>query len=47
MKKLLFTYNPNSGRGAVKQVLSDIIGIFTRGGYDVLVHPTSCPGDAI
>lgn len=47
MKKLLFTYNPNSGKSTVKQVLSDIISIFTRGGYDVLVHPTSCAGDAI
>lgn len=47
MKKLLFTYNPNSGKGAVKQVLSDIIDVFTRGGYDVLVHPTVCPGDSL
>ncbi len=47
MKKMLFTYNPNSGKGAVKQALSDILTIFTEGGYDVLVHPTSCPGDAI
>lgn len=47
MKKMLFTYNPNSGKGAVKAALSDILSIFTQGGYDVLVHPTSCPGDAI
>lgn len=47
MRKLLFTYNPNSGKGAVKQVLSDIIDVFTRGGYDVLVHPTVCPGDSL
>lgn len=47
MKKMLFTYNPNSGKGAVKQALSDILSIFTAGGYDVMVHPTSCSGDAI
>ena len=47
MKKMLFTYNPNSGKGAVKQALSDILSTFTAGGYDVLVHPTSCSGDAI
>lgn len=39
MKKLLFTYNPNSGKGAVKAALSDIISTFTTGGYDVMVHP--------
>lgn len=47
MKKMLFTYNPNSGKGAVKMALSDILSTFTAGGYDVLVHPTSCSGDAI
>lgn len=47
MKTMLFTYNPNSGKGAVKAALSDILSIFTAGGYDVTVHPTSCAGDAI
>lgn len=46
MKKLLFTYNPNSGKGAVKLALSDILSTFTAGGYDVMVHPTCCPGDS-
>ena len=43
MKKLLFTYNPNSGKGAVKAALSDIISTFTTGGYDVMVHPPGTP----
>lgn len=47
MKKMLFSYNPNSGKGAVKAALSDILSVFTRGGYDVMVHPTICSGDAI
>lgn len=47
MKKLLFTYNPNSGKGAVKLALSDILATFTAGGYDVMVHPTCCPGDSL
>lgn len=47
MKKMLFTYNPNSGKGAVRQALSDILTIFTKAEYDVLVHPTSFPGDAL
>ena len=40
MKKLLFTYNPNSGKGAVKAALSDIISTFTTGGYDVMAPGT-------
>ena len=47
MKKLLFTYNPNSGKGAVKQALSDILTTFTANGYDVTVHPTLFPGDSL
>lgn len=47
MKKMLFTYNPSSGKGAVRQALSDILTEFTRAGYDVLVHPTSFAGDAL
>lgn len=47
MKKMLFTYNPGSGKGAVKQALSDILTIFTGAGYDVLVHPTAFAGDAL
>lgn len=45
MKKLLFVYNPNSGKGAIKQSLSDVLGIFTANGYDVTVHPTSAARD--
>ena len=40
MKKLLFVYNPHSGKGAIGQSLSEIICRFTDGGYDVTVHPT-------
>ena len=47
MKKVLFTYNPNSGKGAIKQVLSDILEVFTTSGYDVTVHPTCCAGDSM
>ena len=47
MKKMLFTYNPSSGKGTVKQALSDILTIFTKGGYEVLVRPTMCAGDAL
>ena len=45
-KKMLFVYNPKSGKGAVRSKIADILEIFTEGGYDVLVHPTRAPGDA-
>lgn len=39
-KKMLFVYNPHSGRGEIAQALSDILTRFTSVGYDVTVHPT-------
>ena len=45
-KKMLFLYNPISGKGLVKSRLSEILDIFTRAGYDVTVRPTQGRGDA-
>lgn len=45
-KKLLFIYNPNSGKNLIKQNLSDIIEVFFRGGYKVTVFPTQKSKDA-
>ena len=45
-EKLLFIFNPHSGKGMIKANLADIIDIFTKGGYDVTVHPTQAPLDA-
>jgi diacylglycerol kinase (ATP) len=45
-KKLLFIYNPRSGKGAIRYNLSDIVDIFTKGGYEVIVHPTQAALDA-
>lgn len=47
MRKLLFTYNPGSGKGAVKSALSDILATFSGSGWDVYVHPTICAGDSL
>ncbi len=44
-KKLLFVYNPFSGKGGVVHSLHEIIAILTEGGYDVTAHPTSQSGD--
>lgn len=47
MKKMLFVMNPYAGtRHAVKNVV-DIISIFNRADYDVLVYMTAGQGDAI
>lgn len=45
-KRLLFIYNPNAGRGVVKNHLSGIIEVFCSTGYEVTVYPTFCAGDA-
>lgn len=44
-KRMLFIYNPLSGKGLIKNSLSDIISTFTEAGYDVICHPTSSRGD--
>lgn len=40
MKRLLFIYNPNAGKGLLKPQLSDIFDIFVKAGYEVTVYPT-------
>ena len=45
-KKILFIFNPLSGKGQIKNCLADVIDIFTKGGYDVTVHPTQLRNDA-
>lgn len=40
MKKALFIYNPNAGKGLLKPKLSDIIDIIVKAGYEVVVLPT-------
>ena len=40
MKKMLFLYNPNAGRGLIKLKLADILDIFVKAGYEVTVYPT-------
>lgn len=45
-KRMLFILNPHSGKQQMKNSLLDIIDIFTKGGYDVIVHPTQAAGEA-
>lgn len=44
-KKQLLVYNPFSGKGTIRENLSEIVDIFTKAGYDVTVYPTQCAGD--
>ena len=44
--RLLFIYNPNAGRGVVKNHISGIIETFCSHGYEVSVYATSEKGDA-
>ena len=46
MKKMLFVYNPNAGKGLLKAKLSDVVDIFVKAGYEVTVYPTQCYKDA-
>ena len=46
MKKMLFVYNPRSGKGSIRNSLATIIEIFTAAGYEVTVHPTNREKDA-
>ena len=45
MRKLLFLLNPNAGQRRVNKFLTDIIGVFNEGGYEVTVFLTTGPGD--
>ncbi|MEG2405514.1 MAG: YegS/Rv2252/BmrU family lipid kinase [Clostridiales bacterium] len=44
-KKMLFLFNPKAGKSSIKNSLSDILNIFTVGGYDLMVHPSQAPMD--
>lgn len=45
-KKMLFVFNPHSGKAQIKNRLLDIIDIFVKDGWTVEVHPTQSKGDA-
>lgn len=46
MRNLLFIYNPHSGKGMVKENLSDIVDCFVKNHYQVGVYPTQGRLDA-
>ena len=46
-KKLLFIFNPHSGKAKIKGQLTDIIDTMVKADYEVTVYPTQAPGDAV
>ena len=46
MQKLLFIYNPTSGKGRVAEGLSSILDVFTKSGWLTTAYPTQYKGDA-
>ena len=46
MKRMLFVYNPNAGKGLLKSKLSDVLDIFVKADYEVVAYPTQSYRDA-
>lgn len=47
MKKMLFIFNPRSGKAQIKNRLMDILDIFTKADYEISIHVTQRPNDAM
>lgn len=45
-KKLLFVFNPRSGKGLIKNYLVDIVDTMVKADYEVTVYTTQSQGDA-
>ena len=45
MTKMLFIFNPNSGKAQLKNSLLKIIQIFSNADYEVTVYPTKAALD--
>ena len=46
MKRLLFVMNPYAGQKKAAKFLPEVISIFNRAGYEVVIHMTEGQGDA-
>ena len=47
MRKLLLLVNPNAGQRRVNKLLTEVIGVFNEGGYEVTGFLTTGPGSGI
>lgn len=46
MKKLLFVFNPFSGKALIRNSLFEIVDTMVKADYEVTIYPTQCAGDA-
>lgn len=46
MRKMLFVYNPRSGKGLIRNHLSAILEMLSAADFDITVHPTAGEKDA-
>ncbi len=46
MKKLLFVFNPFSGKAQIRNYLLEIVDTMVKADYEVTIYPTQCAGDA-
>lgn len=45
-KKLLFVFNPHSGKGLIKNSLVEIVDTMVKAGFEVTIYTTQAQGDA-
>lgn len=45
-EKMLFVFNPSSGKGQIKNKLMEIVSIFSRAGFEIIIYPTRAAMDA-
>lgn len=46
LKKVLFVYNPNAGKGTLRNKLADVIDLMMERHFEVRIVATRCAGDA-
>lgn len=46
-KRMLFVLNPRAGKGQIRPKLLEIVDIFTKADYEVILHPTQSAGDGM
>lgn len=46
MKKILFIYNPNAGKGLIRSKLADIMDVISKADYEIVIYPTKGYKDA-
>ena len=45
-QKLLFVFNPHSGKGLIKNNLLEIVDTMVKAGFEVTIYTTQAQGDA-